>query len=128
MYDGNPGEIDFGSSQREVRVSEGSSYRESTVSRYVCAYNFILSARIICLFIYLTCTFSSFINILILLCVIFLTYTVSVTVLTLWVAPPKMFCNWYIGFNGAETNCGIARILDILLMNSCDCTYIFFSN
>ena len=31
MYDGNPGEIDFGSSLREVRVSEGSSYRESTV-------------------------------------------------------------------------------------------------
>ena len=31
MYDGNPGEIDFGSSQREVRVTEGSSYRESTV-------------------------------------------------------------------------------------------------
>ena len=31
MYDGNPGEIDFGSSWREVRVSEGSSYRESTV-------------------------------------------------------------------------------------------------
>ena len=31
MYDGNPGEIDFGSSYREVRVSEGSSYRESTV-------------------------------------------------------------------------------------------------
>ena len=31
MYDENPGEIDFGSSQREVRVSEGSSYRESTV-------------------------------------------------------------------------------------------------
>ena len=30
-YDGNPGEIDFGSSEREVRVSEGSSYRESTV-------------------------------------------------------------------------------------------------
>ena len=23
-------------------------------------------------------------------------------------------------FNGAETNCGIARILGILLMNSCD--------
>ena len=36
MYDGNPGEIDFGSSYREVRVSEGSSYRESTV---VCARN-----------------------------------------------------------------------------------------
>ena len=31
MYDGNSGEIDFGSSQREARVSEGSSYRESTV-------------------------------------------------------------------------------------------------
>jgi len=31
MYDGNPGEIDFGSSYREVRVSQGSSYRESTV-------------------------------------------------------------------------------------------------
>ena len=31
MYDGNPGEIYFGSNEREVRVSEGSSYRESTV-------------------------------------------------------------------------------------------------
>ena len=30
-----------------------------------------------------------------------------------------------IGFNGAETNCGIARILGILLMNSWD-TYIYF--
>ena len=30
MYDGNPEEIDFGSSSRETRVSEGSSYREST--------------------------------------------------------------------------------------------------
>ena len=30
MDDGNPGEIYFGSSQEEVRVSEGSSYREST--------------------------------------------------------------------------------------------------
>ena len=56
-------------------------------------------------------TFSSFINVLILLCVIFLTYTLSVTVLTWWVASPN---------NGAETNCGIARILGILLMNSCD--------
>ena len=33
MYEGNPREIDFGSSLREVRVSEGSSYRESTVFR-----------------------------------------------------------------------------------------------
>ena len=32
MYDGYPGEIDFGSTQREVRVSEGSSYRESTAN------------------------------------------------------------------------------------------------
>ena len=31
MYDGNPGEIYFGSSQREVRVNKGSSYQESTV-------------------------------------------------------------------------------------------------
>ena len=30
-WDGTPGEIHFGSSWREVRVSEGSSYRESTV-------------------------------------------------------------------------------------------------
>ena len=32
-----------------------------------------------------------------------------------------------IGFNGAETNCRIAHILGILLMNSCN-TDIFFSN
>ena len=31
-----------------------------------------------------------------------------------------------IGFNGAETNCRIAHILGILLMNSCN-TDIFFS-
>ena len=30
MYEGNPGEVNFGSSYCEVRVSEGSSYREST--------------------------------------------------------------------------------------------------
>ena len=34
MYDGNPGEIDFGSSSRKVWVEEGSSYHESTV--FVC--------------------------------------------------------------------------------------------
>ena len=33
MYDRNPGEIDFGSSQRKIRVSEGSSYRELTVHK-----------------------------------------------------------------------------------------------
>ena len=31
MYDGNPREVDFGSCWHEVRVSEGSSYQESTV-------------------------------------------------------------------------------------------------
>ena len=31
-----------------------------------------------------------------------------------------------IGFNGAETNCGIAHILGILLMNSCN-TVIFLA-
>ena len=55
-------------------------------------------------------------------------YVLSVTVLTLWVAPPEMFCNNIgIGFNGAETNCRIAHILGILLINSCN-TDIFFSN
>ena len=50
----------------------------------------------------------------------------SVTVLTLWVAPPEMYAIG-IGFNGAESNCRIAHILGILLMNSCN-TDIFFSN
>ena len=40
----------------------------------------------------------------------------SVTVLTLWEAPPKSSAIG-IGFNGAGTNCGIAHILGILLMN-----------
>ena len=31
MYKGNPGEIDFGQSQRKVRVSEGLSHLKSTV-------------------------------------------------------------------------------------------------
>ena len=31
MYEGNPGEIDFGSIYCKVRVSQGSSYREATV-------------------------------------------------------------------------------------------------
>ena len=31
MYRGNPGEIDFGQSQRKVRVSEGLSHLKSTV-------------------------------------------------------------------------------------------------
>ena len=39
-------------------------------------------------------------------------YTLSVTVLTFWVAPLKMVYNYIgLGFNGAQTNCGIAHIL-----------------
>ena len=92
----------------------------SVVSWYLCARNLILGTCIIILFIWVACTFSSFNNVLVLLCVIFLTY---------------MCCPWLcshggwfllkcsaigIGFNGVETNCGIARILGILLMNSWD--------
>ena len=53
--------------------------------------------RVHYLLIELTCVFSSLNNVLILLCIIFLThiYVLSVTVLTLWLAPPEMFCNWY---------------------------------
>ena len=47
-------------------------------------------------------------------------YALSVTVLTLWVAPSKMFYNISIGFNKAKTNCGIAQVLGILLWNSCN--------
>ena len=36
MYDGNPGEIDFGSSSREVWVKEGLSYQESAVFVCIC--------------------------------------------------------------------------------------------
>ena len=90
----------------------------SVVSWYLCAqFNF---GHVHYLLIWVACTFSSFNNVLVLLCVIFLTY---------------MCCSWLcshggwlllkcsaigIGFNGAETNCGIARILGILLMNSWD--------
>ena len=53
--------------------------------------------RVLYLLIYLTCVFSSLNNVLLLLCVIFLThiYVLSGTVLTLWVAPSEMFCSWY---------------------------------
>ena len=76
--------------------------------------------RVHYLFLYLIDVYISLINVLILLCVIFLTY---------------MCCPWLcshggwlllkcsaigIGFNGAESNCGIAHILGILLMNNCD--------
>ena len=37
-----------------------------------------------------------------------------------------MLVNCNLGFNGAETNCGIAHILGILLMNSCN-TVIFLA-
>ena len=53
--------------------------------------------RVYYLLIYLTCVFSSLNNVLILLCIIFLTqiYVLSVAVLTLWVAPPEMLSSWY---------------------------------
>ena len=72
----------------------------------------------------ITCVFSSLNDVLILLCIIFLTpiYVLPVTELTLWVAPPEMFCSWY--RIEAETNCGISHILGILLMNSYN-RYIF---
>ena len=49
-------------------------------------------------------------------------YALSVTVLTLWMAPPQMFYNISIGFNEAKTNCGIAQVLGMLLWKSCDCS------
>ena len=64
------------------------------------------------------CTFSSFNNVLVLLCVIFLTYMCCPRLCSHggWLL---LKCSAIgIGFNGAETNCGIARILGILLMNS----------
>ena len=33
MYEGNPGEIDFGSNQHEVRVSKGLSYQQYATVR-----------------------------------------------------------------------------------------------
>ena len=71
------------------------------------------------------CTFSSFNNVLVLLCVIFLTYMCCPRLCSHggWLL---LKCSAIgIGFNGAETNCGIARILGILLMNSWD-TQIYF--
>ena len=72
------------------------------------------------LFIYVACTFSSFHNVLVLLYVIFLTYMCCPRLCSHggWLL---LTCSAVgIGFNGAETNCGIARILGILLMNSWD--------
>ena len=37
-------------------------------------------------------------------------------------------CSLLLGFNGAETNCGIAHILGILLMNSCNTSIYIFSS
>ena len=85
-----------------------------------CAWTILFWARTLFVYLFKWRVFSSLIDVLILLCVIFLTY---------------MCCPWLcshggwlllkcsaigIEFNGAETNCGIARILGILLMNSCD--------
>ena len=50
--------------------------------------------------------------------VVFFTNVLSITVLTLWVAPPLKCSATGIGFNGAETNCRIAHISGILRKNS----------
>ena len=56
---------------------------------------------------------------------------ISYNLLRQWIPCRWPLCNDYARtlykFNGAETNCGIAHILGILLMNSCN-TEIFFSN
>ena len=44
MYDGNPGEIDFGSSKCEVQVGEGLSYQEWT-ARYTLYIHVIYDTR-----------------------------------------------------------------------------------
>ena len=46
MNEGNPGEIDFGSSQCEVRVSEGSSYRGSTLPANISRKRFYLNGEL----------------------------------------------------------------------------------
>ena len=43
------GKVDFGSSQREVRVSEGSSYRESTVIEF-CVENVLIGRADVSIF------------------------------------------------------------------------------
>ena len=78
-----------------------------------CACTISFCARALFIFLNDVCAFSSLNNILILLCVIFLTY-----VCCPWLCS---HCGWLllkcsaigIGFNGAETNCGIAHILGI---------------
>ena len=66
------------------------------------------------------CTCTSFNNVLVLLCITFLTYMCCLRLCSHggWLL---LKCSAIgIGFNGAETNCGIAHILGILLMNSWD--------
>ena len=58
--------------------------------------------------------------VLVLLCVIFLTYMCCPRLCSHGGWLPLNCSAVGIGFNGAETNCGIARILGILLMNSWD--------
>ena len=84
--------------------------------------------RVHYLFILVACTFSLFNNVLVLLCVIFLTYMCCPRLCSHggWLL---LKCSAIgIGFNGAETNCGIAHILGILLMNSWDTQLYFYSN
>jgi len=65
----------------------------SCISVRVCAQ--FCFVRVYYLLIWLTCVFGSLNGVLILLCIVFLTHVcvLSVTVLTLWVAPPEMFCS-----------------------------------
>ena len=63
-----------------------------------CVRTVLFCARALFIYSEFTCTstFSSLNNVLILLCVFFfLTGVLSLTVLVMWVAPPKMFYNWY---------------------------------
>ena len=73
------------------------------------------------LFIKLTCTFSLLNNVL----TYFALFSSLICVVHDWAhlvggTPPKIFLIIGIGFNGAETSCGIAHILGILPMNSYD--------
>ena len=65
-------------------------------------------------------SFSSFNNVLVLLCVFFLTYMCCPRLCSHGGWLLLKYSAIGIGFNGAETNCGIVRILGILLMNSWD--------
>ena len=66
------------------------------------------------------CTFSMLFNALHFLWAVFLPVCFVSNCAHAGMAPPKMFYNISIGFNEAKTNCRIAQVLGILLLNSCD--------